>query len=427
MPESGPSPHTATAPRGRLTVLQGTAMYVGVVLGTGVIALPALAAEIAGPASLVAWLALVILSGPLAATFAALGARYPDAGGVATFARHAFGDDVAAVVGWCFCLAIPVGAPAVGVWAGEYAADAWGGGSTTVAVTAFGIVVLVLLMNALGLRLAGRVQLALAGVLVAFLLVASLLALPYLDLRNLQPFAPNGWLAVGSAAAVLMWSFVGWEAVTSLTAEFRRPERDVPRATAAAVVVVGVLYLTVAFATVAVLGSGATRAAAPLGDLLVVGLGGDARSIAAAVAILLTAGMVNTYVAGGAKLGAALGRDGTFPTWLAAGSQVGDVPRRSLLLVGTLTLGVTTLITTTDIGTEPFVRMTTGLFVAVYVIGIAAAIRLLPRRTPARAAAFVALPAVLALFAATGVYIIWPVLVAAAAVGYRRWRQQPGP
>jgi amino acid efflux transporter len=57
---------------------------VGAVLGTGVIALPALAAGTAGPAALLAWLALIGLSIPLAATFSALGARYPDAGGVAT-------------------------------------------------------------------------------------------------------------------------------------------------------------------------------------------------------------------------------------------------------------------------------------------------------------------------------------------------------
>ena len=97
---------------GRLTAVQGAAMYVGVVLGTGVIALPALAADLAGPASLLAWLGLAVLSAPLATTFAALGARYPDAGGVATYARLAFGDRAAAVVGWCFYFAIPVGAPA---------------------------------------------------------------------------------------------------------------------------------------------------------------------------------------------------------------------------------------------------------------------------------------------------------------------------
>lgn len=65
---------------GGLTIGQGAALTIGAVLGTGVITLPALAADLAGPASLLAWLALVLLSVPLAVTFAALGARYPDWG-----------------------------------------------------------------------------------------------------------------------------------------------------------------------------------------------------------------------------------------------------------------------------------------------------------------------------------------------------------
>ena len=87
---------------GGLTIGQGAALTIGAVLGTGVITLPALAADLAGPASLLAWLALVLLSVPLAVTFAALGARYPDSGGVSTYARRAFGPRVAAMVGWCF-------------------------------------------------------------------------------------------------------------------------------------------------------------------------------------------------------------------------------------------------------------------------------------------------------------------------------------
>ena len=64
-----------------MSVAQGAALTIGAVLGTGVISLPAMAAGIAGPASILAWLALVVLSAPLALTFAALGARFPDAGG----------------------------------------------------------------------------------------------------------------------------------------------------------------------------------------------------------------------------------------------------------------------------------------------------------------------------------------------------------
>ena len=91
---------------------QGTALSAGAVIGTGVISMPALAAAVAGPASLLAWLALVVLSAPLAWTFAALGARHPDGGGVATYVRLAFGARAAAAVGWIFYFAVPLGAPA---------------------------------------------------------------------------------------------------------------------------------------------------------------------------------------------------------------------------------------------------------------------------------------------------------------------------
>jgi amino acid efflux transporter len=42
---------------------------------------------------------------------------------------------------------------------------------------------------------------------------------------------------------------------------------------------------------------------------------------------------VNAYFAGAAKLGAALGRDGALPAWLAQGSSAGDVPRHGLAVV----------------------------------------------------------------------------------------------
>lgn len=410
---------TATG-SGRLTAVQGTALYVGVVLGTGVIALPALAAEVAGPASLLAWLAMALLSAPLAATFAALGSRYPDAGGVATYARLAFGDRAAAVVGWCFFLSVPVGAPAAGMWVGGYVSAATGGGTSAVVVTAVALLLFAPLVNSFGIRVTGRVQLGLAGLLVVFLVVAVAAAVPHARWDNLVPFAPHGWLAVGPAAALLVWCFVGWEAVTHLTAEFRRPGRDVPRATAAAVVVVGLLYFSVALATIAVLGAEAGRSEAPLADLMAAGLGGSVRLLAAAAALLLTLGVLNAYYAGAAKLGAALARDGALPAWLAQGSMAGEVPRRSLGLLGVLALTGLLLGVWWDVGLSSLVFLTNGLFVTVYVVGAAAAVRLLPRRTAAWVAAVVTLVVVSLLLVSSGPYLVWPLLVTGAALLYLR-------
>jgi amino acid efflux transporter len=409
-----------TAPVHGLTLLQGTALYVGAVLGTGVIVLPALAAEVAGPASLLAWVLMVIISAPLAATFAALGSRYPDAGGVSTYARLAFGDRAAAVVGWCFYAAVPPGAAAAALFGGSYVAAATGGGRTTTTVTAMLLMIAVTATNWSGVQLTGRIQLGLAGLLVAFLLAAVIFSAPHADLDNLRPFAPNGWGAIGSASALLVWSFVGWEAITHLTGEFRHPEKDLTRATAMAVALVGVIYLAVALVVVTVLGPAAARSTAPLGELLATAFGGDARYLAAAAAMLLTFGVMNAYYAGTAKLGAALGRDGALPGWLARGSLAGEVPRRSLAVVAGSSILALLAVTASSFGPRPLVLFTSGLFVTVYAVGIAAAVKLLPPRSAARTTAVLALGAVIFLVAMTGVYLAWAVVVALGSLLYHR-------
>ncbi len=405
-----------------MTVSQGAAVSIGAVLGTGVIALPALGAQLAGPASLVAWVGLVVLSVPLAGTFAALGARYPDAGGVSTYVRRAFGPRAAAVVGWTFYFAVPVGAPPAAMFGGAYVAAALGGGMRTTLISAALMLALVTAANAGGVRVSGKVQLGLALLLVTLLLTATLAALPHAHLANLRPFAPHGWLAVGPAAAVLVWGFAGWEAVTSLAADFRDPRRDVPRATAIAVVVVGVLYLAVVATSLLVLGPAAAGTDAPLAELLAIGIGGPVRGFAAAAAVLLTLGAMNAYLAGTAKLGAALGRDGALPEWFARGSSAGEVPRRSLAVVSGLSAVALGVVALFRFSPRPLALLTTGAFVLVYVLGTAAAVRLLPRRGTARRTAVVALVAVTVLLVMTGPYALWTLLIAAGALGYQRYR-----
>lgn len=399
---------------GGLSRAQGAALCVGAVLGTGVISMPALAASVAGPASLLAWLALILLSAPLAWTFAALGARYPDGGGVSTYVRLAFGPHAAAAVGWCFYFAVPLGAPPAAAFAGGYVADVLGGGRATVLATFAFIMLTVFTMNWYGLRISGRVQLYLAAALAGLLVVAVVAALPHARLANLTPFAPHGWAGVGAAAAILVWGFAGWEAVSSLSGEYRNPRRDVPRATAAAVLIVGVLYLAVAATSVLVLGPAAGTSRAPLADLLAVGVGGPVRILTALVAVLLTIGAVNAYLAGASRLGVALTRDGALPP------RIVSTPRRSLLFI---TVGsLVSVLLPFDLHTS--MLLVTGCFTLVYVLGTAAALKLLPAGWTRRGAG-VAFVAVLGLLLLNGAPALLSLVVAAGAVLYVSRRAAP--
>jgi amino acid efflux transporter len=325
--------------------------------------------------------------------------------------RLAFGPRAAAAVGWCFYFAVPLGAPAAAAFAGGYVAGVLGGGRTTVVTTFLLILGLVFAMNWFGLRISGRVQLILTGALATLLLVTVATALPHARLANLHPFAPHGWTGIGAASAVLVWGFAGWEAVSSLSGEYRNPRRDVPRATAVAVTVVGVLYLAVAATSVLVLGPALGGSTAPLADLLAVGVGGPVRVVTAAVAVLLTVGAVNAYFAGASRLGAALARDGALP------ARVFGTTRRSLGFVVAGSLVSVAL----PLRLQTSMLLVTGCFTLVYVLGTAAALRLLPAgRT--RIGAGVAFAAVLGLLALTGAPALLSLVVAAGAVAYQAWR-----
>src|SRR5438874_8651222 len=169
---------TSAPSQGSLGVARGAALYVGALIGPGLLLVPALAVQAAGPASIVAWAALLVLSAPLAATFAALGVRHPVAGGVSAYVREGLGAAAATVTGGWFLAAVCLGAPAVSLIGGYYVADLVGGGTTVAVAVGLAMFVTVVGANVLGLRISSGFQLALSAVLVAVVAVATAVALP---------------------------------------------------------------------------------------------------------------------------------------------------------------------------------------------------------------------------------------------------------
>ncbi|WP_067451012.1 APC family permease [Actinomadura macra] len=409
----------------RLGLGQGTALFVGAVLGPGVLALPHLAAAAAGPSSIVAWTALLALSVPVALTFAALGARHPDAGGVATFAARAFGPRPALVAGFCFYGVVPVGVLAGAMIGGDHVASAAGAGRPGAAGVTVALLLAAFAANHGGLRLSGRIQLVLVAVLAALLVVATLASAPHIRADNFTPFTPHGPLGVAHAAGVLFFAFAGWEAASHLSADFADPRRLLPRATALTLAIVGVLYLGLAVTVTGVLGDRAASSPVPLALLLADGIGGAAaRPVTAAAALVLSFVAMNTYIAGGARLGAALARDGALPARLARGSAGGQVPRRSLALLAVLTAALCVAVLATGAGLDPLMRVTAACLATVTLIGMASATRLLPGRGRTLARAGTVFTGVVLL--SCGFYLVVPAALAAMALR-RGVRTSPAP
>ena len=401
--------------RGDLGVLRGAALYVGALIGPGLLLVPALAAQAAGAASIVAWAALLVLSAPLAITFAALGVRHPIAGGVSAYVREGFGDAAAAVTGGFFLVAVFLGAPAVALIGGYYVADLTGSGTPVAAGVGLAMFGTVLTANAFGLRVSSGFQLALSSVLIVVMAIAIGVALPSRGADNWHPFAPHGWWAVGTAANILVWLFVGWEAVAQLAGDFRRPERDLPRAMALAFGLVTVLYVGLAVASIGV--SAGTNSRVPLADLVSVGFGNAGRDATAVLAVALTMGTMNVYMGGAAKLAASLATERALPQWLA-GDAYRSVPRRPLLLIAVVGVALLGGLVAGFSSTDALVRATSACFIAVYLLAILSAVRILDGRSRVAALVALALTLVLAVFSAR--YLAVPLVAGVAAYALQR-------
>jgi amino acid efflux transporter len=408
----------------KVGTLHGTALYVGAILGTGMLVLPALAAQKAGASSLIAWVLMLIVSLPTAFVFSRLGAAFPGGGGVASFVRQAFGEKWSAVVGWWFFFALAPGVPAGALIGGQYAAAALHHGRPTEMVCALGILVAVFVCNYMGLKTAGWVQIVLVALLALILLAAMAVSVPHLRLHNLRPFAPGGVRGVLSAAGLLLYSFVGWEAVTHLSGEFRDPQRQLRTVTVLTLITIGVLYLGVVGACVLTLGPALSGSQAPLAALFEAGVGPAAGPVVAVAAILLTFGSINTYVAAAARLGAAIAReDGALPAWFGKYSRAGRVPRRSLGLLGTLNGLSFLLISSTGAGLARILAFPTACYIAVTVAGLVAGMRLLPRGV-VTAAALSACVALVVVLMFTGWPLLLPLVLAGGALAYTATRER---
>ena len=398
----------------RIGLPSASALYIAAVLGTGILALPGLAADAAGPASILAVAVVSLLSIPLAGTFAALAARHPDGGGVATFVRLALGATAARATAYIFFFGAGIGAPVVAVLGGEYLAAFTGIPRDGAGFVGMGFFVIALGLAWIGLRVSSSVQLALTGLLVVIVVVVVVSGVPAAEPARLEPFLPHGWAGVGIAISLFIWAFSGWEAITHWAGEFTKPRRTLPLATGIAIVVVGVAYLSLQIVTVLVGATG--EGVVPLYDLVSRTIPGFGPAIVTGVAMIVILGVLNVYIPAFGNLVASLGRDGDLPRWFAKGGEPGQVPRRALLLVAVQCFGSLGLYLLLEATLTQFVLVQTASMATVYLLGVIAAVRLLERYSVGWWMAVISVILAAGLLVLAGPYLLVALAIALIAV-----------
>jgi APA family basic amino acid/polyamine antiporter len=252
--------HGGKGLRRSLSAWDLTLLGVGAIIGTGIFVLTGTAAaNQAGPAITMAYLAAGLACAFAALCYAEFASMIPVAGSAYTYAYATLGELVAWMIGWDLILEYAVGSMTVAIgWSGYMQRLLLGAGielPTAVSAAppvgiinllATAIVLIIMVLLVIGVRESARfnaIMVAIKGIAILFFIGAGF---TFVRPENWSPFAPYGWSGIMAAAAVVFFAYIGFDAVSTTAEEARNPKRDLPIGIIASLVVCTTLYLLVA-------------------------------------------------------------------------------------------------------------------------------------------------------------------------------------
>lgn len=419
MPAASDSCTNLGAVRSSLTVVDGVAVLVGVVIGIGIFGFPPLVAQQAETPALYIgmWIAggLIMLVGALC--YAELGSAYPHAGGEYHYLQRAWGQGLGVLFAWARGTVIQTGSiAAVAFIYGEYAQQLISLGRWGHALHAALAVVVLTALNVLGTRESKRLQVlftSLTVLLLASVILGGLLnadPAPALTVSSGEG-AVNGSLAgtLGMGMVFVLLTYGGWNEAAYLSGELKDPARNMRRVLLIGTLVVSLVYVLANIAYLNIFGLVGLREVDAVGAELMRIVAGPMAAAALSVLVCLAAlSTINASVLTGARVYYALGRDIPRLAVLGAWRESGSTPVRALLLQGLITLGLVLFGALAEDGISAMVAYTAPVFWLFMLLTALAVIRL-RQKDPERARPFrVPLyPIVPLLFAATCAGLLW--------------------
>jgi basic amino acid/polyamine antiporter, APA family len=262
-----------------------TLLGVGCVIGAGIFVLTGTAAALhAGPAVALSFIVSAfgcLLAGLCYAEFASM---IPVSGSAYTYGYATMGEFVAWIIGWDLILEYLFGSATVAVgWSGyvtSFLADfglsippalcqspfvfdhtGWHASGAIINFPAIFIVALMTTLLVIGIKESAKFNNIIVLIKVTVILLFIGFGISHINLANWTPFVPAntghwgefGWSGVLTAAAVVFFAYVGFDAVSTTSQEAINPKRDVPRGILFSLLICTVLYIAVSLVLTGIL------------------------------------------------------------------------------------------------------------------------------------------------------------------------------
>jgi len=313
----------------------------------------------AGPGIALSFLLTALACSFAALCYAELASMIPIAGSAYTYAYATLGEIFAWIIGWDLILEYAVSNMAVAVGFSAYLNDLLenlfgihlpaqlsgpiiAGGQLTgnwFNVPALAVLLVLTWILVRGVRESAKTNNIMVVVKVGAILIFVFGAARAVNVDNWQPFMPNGFTGVLTGAAIVFFTYIGFDSVSTAAEECRNPQRDMPVGIVASLLVCTLLYVSVALVLTGAANWKTLGTAAPVADVLRM-LGYD--SIRRLVVLGAVVGMVSSLLVfqyGQARVWFAMSRDGLLPRVFSKVHAVHRTPHVSTWVAG-LVVGV---------------------------------------------------------------------------------------
>ena len=315
----------------KISLFKTIILGIGSTIGAGIFLLLSPGVNIAGPGIILAFIFNAVIALIIAGNYAEGASFTPVDGGGFSFVEKAFGKK-ALFLGWMVWLGNTSYAAMTSVGIGMYLSAIIPINEVVISVA---VLFLFTFLNSVGSKKVASCQLPLTIILMLVLaIIAGYLFMNPID-GGFTPFLPNGVISLLPATSLLFVCFTGFEAITTISAEVKKPQKNIPKALFYTVGIVSVSYILVVLATlystsIDRLGSSdialmeAVKFSPVMQGIIVLG------------AVLAMLSSLNVALMAGARNIYGLSRDGFLPKKWSVINERFETPIRAILLTSVL-------------------------------------------------------------------------------------------
>ena len=292
-------------------------MYgVGLILGAGIYVLIGEAAGFAGNSVWISFILGAIVALFAGLSFAELSSIFPKVAAEYIFVKNAFKNNFFAfIIGWLTAITAMITAATVALGFGGYFAQFVNLPITVSAILLIGILSVV---NFIGIRESSWANIVFTIIEAAGLILIIVIGFTVSSPEPVNYFeSPSGLSGIIVAFVLSFFAFIGFEAMSNVAEEVRKPKKTIPRAIFLSVVISSLLYVLLTFAVFRVINwEDFSSSSAPLAEVVKISLGAQGQIILTGIALFAITNTVLITLIAGSRILFGMAREKSFPNLL---------------------------------------------------------------------------------------------------------------